>query len=200
MRIVLSGLCYDREGPWGSAGAGKSTVVQRLSELGFLKVNLADPMKEFLQKLFGWSEETLWGSSELRKAPDPVYLDPQGNPITPRRALQTLGTEWGRNLCPDVWLQACDRALIALEPSPTVVGDARFLNELAWFREREALLVRVKRALPRSCLPGAWPTHRSETELLDVPDSYFDRVLEGHDVPSLRGATTALWDRLGRPS
>lgn len=197
MQIVLSGLCYDLEGPWGSAGAGKSTVVQRLIELGFLEVNLADPLKNFCQKIFGWSDEILWGPSELRDVPDPNYLDVEGNPITPRKALQTLGTEWGRNLCPDIWLQACDRTLIAFEPSSAVVGDARFLNELAWFHARGALLVRVKRALPR---PAICTTHPSETELLDVPDSYFEHVIEGHDVPSLRGATTALWDRLGRPS
>lgn len=52
----------------GNAGVGKDTVAQFLvKNHGAVTIAQADPMKRLAMKLFGFSEETLWGPSENRK-------------------------------------------------------------------------------------------------------------------------------------
>lgn len=126
MIIALSGMTQDPKGNKGSANSGKDTVADHLvDKYGFVKVALADPMKRFLMEVFDFTEEQLWGSSEKRNEPDKRYcrtppwdntphMDPQvvadiigpGTEayLTPRYALQQLGTEWGRDCYNDVWV------------------------------------------------------------------------------------------------
>lgn len=106
----------------GPAGSGKDTVARMVIELvpAARLVALADPMKDFCREVFGWDEGRLRGPSERR-----AEADPDG--LTARVALQRLGTEWGRALREDVWV---DYALRRLEPCRlTVVTDVRFPNE-----------------------------------------------------------------------
>lgn len=58
----------------GNAGSGKSTLSNILAQVtrGEL-VALADPMKEFAQSVFKFSNPQLWGPSELRAVPDLRY-------------------------------------------------------------------------------------------------------------------------------
>lgn len=109
----------------GTAGSGKSTVADHLvAEHGFIAVNLADPIKRFCRDVFDFSEEQLWGPSEKRNEPDKRYLRWMANIphmltedakkefqegkvpqyLTPRHALQQLGTEWGRACYENVWV------------------------------------------------------------------------------------------------
>lgn len=102
----------------GKAGSGKSTIADILvAQHGFVAVSLADPMKRFLREIFDFSTDQLWGSSELRNAPDARYPAKvekfmgeevahwdRPNHLTPRHALQKLGTEWGRAMFEDVWI------------------------------------------------------------------------------------------------
>ena len=84
----------------GRAGAGKDTVADILvKQAGYVKVALADPMKRACAEWFEWSAETLWGPSEKRNEPH----DRLGG-LTARKALQTLGTEWGRACYENVWV------------------------------------------------------------------------------------------------
>lgn len=51
----------------GAAGSGKSAVADILAKHhGAVVVAQADPIKRLAQKLFGFSEDTLWGPSERR--------------------------------------------------------------------------------------------------------------------------------------
>ena len=71
---------------------------------------------------FGLIREQLWGDE--KETP----LDFLGGK-TPRQAMQTLGTEWGRNLIYDgIWLHAWERAFNKCS-TPVVVDDLRFINE-----------------------------------------------------------------------
>ncbi len=121
----------------GVAGCGKDTVA---AMLGAPVVRFADPFKRFCGEVFGWSDEQLNGPSHLREVPDPAW-----DGLTPRAALQRLGTEWGRACHPDVWARAGVRkaqqllqrqralnlgAVGARPATPTVViTDCRFVNE-----------------------------------------------------------------------
>lgn len=58
----------------GQAGSGKDTVAEYLLKKVYgTSLAFADPMKEFCLKVFEFSREQLWGSSEFRNAIDHRY-------------------------------------------------------------------------------------------------------------------------------
>lgn len=138
----------------GLAGCGKSTVADALAERGWTVVSLADPMKDALAEWFGWSHDRLYGPSEARNAPDPRW-----GGLTARRALQHLGTEFGRAMHPDVWIRyALSRAA---RHDRVVIPDVRFENEAAAVRAVGGRVVRIVR--PGAGLDGDAATHASES-------------------------------------
>jgi hypothetical protein len=145
----------------GLAGSGKDAVADALVAWhGFFKIALADPMKEACQRWFGWSDEDLWGPSENRNRPDARW-----GGLTPRRALQTLGTEWGRALHPDVWIEQALRVMRGSRDC-FVIPDVRFANEADAIRRAGGRVVRVLRA--GAGLPGEAGAHASEAGAFDV--------------------------------
>lgn len=112
----------------GKAGSGKDAVADILvKNHGFVRVALADPMKRFLRDVFQFSDEQLWGPSEKRNEADRRFPRKHSTAVyhgesceccglnlwqahgvetqcylTPRFALQQLGTEWGRAMSEDV--------------------------------------------------------------------------------------------------
>lgn len=247
----------------GKSRSGKDTVADMLvTEKGFAKIALADPLKRFCKEVYGFSYEQLWGPSEERNRPDERYLKEiktppclwcvnhrKGTPsthatselrflgpsnpeiltycedhvpashspaacraghagcqellakvtkpvyLTPREAIQKLGTEWGRGLYEDTWVEyllgvvelldrgesfiytpefGLERALTDYQG--VVVPDARYENEFTALRKAGAVMVRVKRTA--SGIAGERGQHPSETEQDRIPDEAFDHVLE----------------------
>jgi len=118
----------------GLAGTGKDTIADLLvKNHGFAKIALADPLKRICRDVFDFTYDQLWGPSENRNKPDERYQRKHvfesdrayvclccgwdrgrqirdGRPVpecclTPRYALQQLGTEWGRNCYDPVWVE-----------------------------------------------------------------------------------------------
>lgn len=183
MIVILTGLVIDRDGRKGSAGAGKSTVAHRLVEQhDFRELSYAGPAKEFLRYVLDLSEEQLYGPSESRNAVDDRYPPTpyRSEPFSARYALTSLCTGWGRNLCrDDMWARHGMRTALRFERDfgfDVVFSDGRHRNELEVGRECGALLVRVVRPVERLFV---YTDHRSECELNDLPDSYFDHVIVG---------------------
>ena len=106
----------------GPAGAGKSTVAAFLErEAGCTRHRFAKPLKDMLRAI-GLTEREIEG--DLKEVPCPALMG-----RTPRHALVTLGTEWGRDLIhPDLWVNAWHRTLPA---GNVVTEDLRFRNEWA---------------------------------------------------------------------
>lgn len=153
----------------GLAGSGKDTVADILvQECGFVKLAFADPLKMVCQSLFGWDRDRLWGPSERRNAPDPNW-----DGLTCRRALQTLGTDWGRAMHPDLWVRkgiqhAKDRLAYTSPPClGVVITDMRFANEVAAIKAAGGKTVRVVR--PGAGLKGEAGVHASEIEIPTLP-------------------------------
>ncbi|WP_291732376.1 hypothetical protein [Leisingera sp. F5] len=124
------GLC-------GLAGSGKTTAAEFLEGLGYIRIAFADPLKAMLRALMAsagvpedYAERMLAG--DLKEA---EIVDLGGR--SPRYAMQTLGTEWGRNLMhPDFWVEiAMRRARDILDAGGRVVfEDVRMANEAAAVR------------------------------------------------------------------
>jgi hypothetical protein len=152
----------------GHKGEGKSSVAKILHGLnGFAPAKFAGPLKTMLYafyKAHGLAPEAILDKIEgnLKEVPC-MFLAGR----TPRYAMQTLGTEWGRNLIHDqLWIKSLQERLKNGE-SNIVVDDCRFLNEAAALRESGAKLVRVYRA---SLQPDK--THPSEIEIPLIPVDY----------------------------
>jgi len=115
----------------GKAGSGKSTVAKAIQD-AFLwtPVAFGDPLKRICKDVYRFTDDQLWGPSESRNAPDKRYVrQRQGSlgshlvgwtddgkridapsPVedvylTPRHALQQLGSEWGRGCFYNTWVQ-----------------------------------------------------------------------------------------------
>jgi hypothetical protein len=113
----------------GPARAGKDTLCSyMLDNLGgiWLRSSFADPLKEMLRAIGV-------DCSDDAKA---VVSDDYG--VTPRHMMQTLGTEWGRNLIDgDIWVKAFARLNAG---KCVIVPDVRFENEADLVREHGVLI------------------------------------------------------------
>lgn len=188
----------------GVAGSGKDTCADLLvRNHRFVKVALADEIKRTAQRWFGFTDQQLWGSSEKRNEPDTRY----SSKLTPRYVLQVLGTEVGRHIYPDLWIDYTMRIVQkiqegcyaydarsglrfmtpvegVMEPNTNVViPDVRWPsgNEGKAIRKAGGKLVRVVR--PDAGLQGTLANHASEAGQADVPNSAFDIVI--HNAGSL---------------
>jgi len=166
----------------GKARAGKDTAADFIlnNRPGWQKHALADPLKRICRDVFRFSLEQLYGHE--KDAPDGRYRRKDGQPLTPRYAMQTLGTDWGRDCHPDVWVDMLlheAESLFAWNKPPilgVVVSDVRFVNEALAIRAAGGKLWRIRR--PTVGLEGAAAEHASETDLDVWLDELFDDVIE----------------------
>lgn len=124
----------------GLAGSGKSTAAAHLvNRRGFTRVRFAGPLKAMMAAL-GCTPEEIDGSKKE------LPCDLLGGK-TPRHAMQTIGTEWGRDLIsPDLWIRAWQAALAKVPADvPVVVDDCRFPNEADAVIAAGGLVVRIER-------------------------------------------------------
>ena len=215
---MLIGIC-------GRAGSGKTTVADILvSRHGFVSVALADPIKRYCRDAFDFTYEQLWGPSSARNAPDLRFLrehtssalaggctccgvdlwnyDEADKPcyLTPRHALQQLGTEWGRRCYSDVWinyaLRVAKEILEGAEYYPTrgttvekaevrasgvVISDVRFPNEVAALRKAGG---KIWKTTHGEGLKGSAGGHSSEGYIDELEvDAIFSSELELEDLP-----------------
>lgn len=130
MKGKLIGIC-------GYKRSGKSEVAKYLIEHhGFMRLSFAQTLKAML-KTMGLSEEQVNGKEKE------IASELLGGQ-TPRWAMQSLGTEWGRKcIDEDLWVRT---TLMSIESNQNlVVDDLRFFNEARGLLESGAILWRVKR-------------------------------------------------------
>lgn len=112
---------------------------------------------------------------------DPYWNERKEVPIpalgkSPRQLLQTLGTEWGRQLvAPNVWIVLAHDQYRARGPG-MVITDVRFENEARWVRKNKGLVIHISR---KDAAPVA--AHSSEGGVIMADDDviiYNDDSLE----------------------
>lgn len=180
----------------GFKGSGKSTVAKILVEsYGFRRVALAGPLKDMLRAI-GCSEEELEGTK--KEVPSAALMG-----LTPRHAMVTLGTEWGRKcIHPDFWAEKLVDA-IATANGPLVCDDCRYPNEAKILRGCGAKFLRVHRPEKEpgpTWLPWTirrWFVHPSERYVYDLPADF--EIWNTQTVVDLEQALAATVASLKRP-
>ena len=153
----------------GVSGAGKDTAGAYLEEChGFVRVAVADTLKQVMMQLFGLTEAQLWGNA--RNVPDPRL----GR--APRDLYQEFGEACVR-IDPEVWLRPF-RALVGAllqEGDSVVCTDLRTMDELHVAKQLGGAAWLLRRHTAGA--PGALALHRTETELAAAPAELFDGVI-----------------------
>lgn len=155
---MLIGLC-------GPAGAGKNTVAEFLTDsdgCSFQQVAFADPLYQCISTITGLSVSQLQD-----RAVKEAVIHWLGK--SPRQMLQSLGTEWGREIVhPEIWIRiTLERIRPELAAGRSVViTDVRFDNEAAAVTEAGGEVWRVVRPGWR-CLDAAAASHPSEAGVSD---------------------------------
>lgn len=156
----------------GLAGSGKSAAAAYLIENHNYKlVKFAAPLKKMLSAL-GLTLADIEG--EHKETPNPILCGK-----TPRHAMQTLGTEWGRQLIgPEFWTTVWKHhAQLALAAGHgVIVDDCRFDNELRVVNEMGGVAIKIER-------PGVRPVnaHVSENGI----NTELPVVVNDADIPTL---------------
>lgn len=154
----------------GFASAGKSTVGEYLvRQYGFTRLSFAAAVKDVTAAAFGWERPRLDGVSPQdrvwREEPDMFWSERMKRPITPRVALQYIGTDIFRvHVLSSIWSDIVISKIRALGSTANVViDDVRFVNERQALRDEGAqflLLRREKFATPSH--ERLWATARAK--------------------------------------
>jgi len=163
--VTIYGLGYKR-------GSGKDTVADmiveaQVPETKVIRIAFADTLKEACKSLFGFSHGQVYDQEKKEQ------VDHRWG-VTPRQALQWVGTDCIRNnLHPSFWVMAARNRIIGEigdteGPVCVVVTDVRFPNEVDAIHEwggdvwnvRRQSVIDAERSAPHA-------PHRSETALDD---------------------------------
>lgn len=158
----------------GFKGSGKSEVAKFLKdECGFTVVKMASPLKNMLRTLYeqcGLLESSIERKIEGNLKESPCHFL---NGKTPRHAMQTLGTEWGRDcISEDFWVDRWKDAATQFEN--VVADDLRFDNEAQAIKDLGGIIIHIKRHESASI-------HRSEA---GISPALVDCVIENDSTIS----------------
>lgn len=165
----------------GAAGVGKDTAATYLNaEYGLHPLGFADPVREMLGVLLNTlGIDGAWMCERaLKEQPMP------GLGLSYRQLAQTLGTEWGRALRPDLWVMCAAHTLqqLHMQGDGAVLTDVRFAEEAQLVRDRGGVLVRIDRL-------SAAPVRAH------VSEQGIDAIRVDHVVTN-DGSKVALYDQL----
>lgn len=177
----------------GHARNGKDTVADYLVLcFGFEKRSFAKPLKEACKIIFDWTEDHVNG--KLKEVEDTRWG------ITPRLAMQLLGTEWGQKcLCENslsfarttgrnLWVNRC---LIDVAGKNIVIPDVRFPHEAQAIKDLGGKIIKVIR-------PGyeGNSNHASETEMAKITPDY--NIVNNGTVDQLREVVYGILEQILR--
>lgn len=154
---MIIGIC-------GVARSGKSVSAAILqNKLGFKEHSFAAPIREFVWKLLDVDAATF---ETIKDKPHPLLSGK-----TPRYAMQTLGTEWGRDtISQTLWIDVCIHKA-KNHPGNVVISDVRFENEAAAIRNAGGIIIKIVR---KDAPFIQTPNHSSEA---GIPDCLVDHII-----------------------
>lgn len=151
----------------GLAGCGKDTVRNILqANHSFAGIAFADPIRDMLSTLLTKVDVDphYWMTDRsLKEQPVP------GIGVSYREMAQRLGTEWGREMEPRIWINIADSRMRRLHNGgrDVVISDVRFPNEAEWIKACGGHIWKVLR-------PSVEPVrqHISEANYHRIPYDY----------------------------
>jgi hypothetical protein len=147
---MIIGIC-------GAAGSGKDAAAEVLvSTFGYELHKFAAPLYQAVSALTGLAVHELM-DRDLKEKPITHF----GNK-SPRELLQSLGTDWGRDMvAQDIWLQAAASRVAG----DAVFTDMRFENEVEWVKSTGGRVWKITRDVPGSL--ECKSSHKSEGRITD---------------------------------
>lgn len=143
-RLVVVGI-------QGAMGSGKSTIRDHLVKgYGAQWIPMSGALKRALVAM-GADEADIYDPSR-KELPNPLFCGK-----TNRHALQTIGTEWGRELIgPDIWVNCAKKEVLSMlqwdfgderneQPLIVVFDDVRFPNEYEMVKQFGGTIWTVRR-------------------------------------------------------
>ena len=129
----------------GRKGAGKDTAAAALVSQGYKVAKFAGALKAMIRGYLYYlgvhddAATALIEDAKVKEMASDYFLGQ-----TPRHAMQTLGTEWGRDLVhPEIWVNACMAHCHQLKKA--VITDVRFPNEVAAVLKAGGIIIRIVR-------------------------------------------------------
>jgi hypothetical protein len=158
---MIIGIC-------GLKSSGKSTLAGLLCDKkGFVRLAFAEPIRDMLHAFLLYQGASYVTIDRILHGDLKEEASPYFNGKTYRHVIQTLGTEWGRDLIDqNLWVSAWSRKVD--QYFHVVVDDLRFLSEAKAIKDRKGIIIRLER-------DGANigdDQHRSETELWKIQNNY----------------------------
>lgn len=160
----------------GLKRSGKDTIADYLcANYGYTKIKIANPLKQGLKAMFGFSDEQL--ESDAKDEIDPRWG------VQPRKIMQFIGTEVMQyqlqQLIPGigrkVWIKSLIEEHIIKSSNPNklyVIPDLRFVHEYEELSKHNTMFWRVDRVAELDKLNHACELHISEKEYLQIPVSH----------------------------
>lgn len=167
----------------GKARVGKNTLATFIeAQYGGYQYAFADPMRAMLHAGLGIDfKQEFWRARKEAK------IEALGK--SPRELMQTLGTDWGRQLVhPDLWVILAMMRLSNTGPG-MIVTDVRFENEAHWIRKNGGTVLHLK----RSAAPSV-ADHTSEAGIIFEPANNDIVIFNDLDLESLQHTVGKLWE------
>lgn len=176
----MSAISYPIIGIAGRARVGKDTCADFLVRyLGGYRYGFADPLKRMLIPLGIDMTDPFWAENKEKEIP--LF----GRSL--RYLMQTLGTEWGRELVhPDIWVKLAECTLFSTGER-MIISDVRFDNEAEFIRSKGGVILHVSRI---DAPPVAG--HASEAGIRQSPLDLY--VLNDGTIDELYTKLAALFD------
>ena len=213
-RLVQALMGFSDDQLWGPSQS-RNTVDERITPQFLAQVIIrvlsheATPEKAQLNLLLQFVPDKDAARGAFFKWLRTMAEKAESGPLSPRIVLQTLGTEFGRAVDPNLWVKigcwtreqllgggyyyTAQRGLVA-DPQAFInlvyITDCRFRNEVLAFNALGATMIRVLTGVQ---LPPA--THASELEQRSIPNHWFYYVIQNRKsdgIEALRRLVLAI--------
>lgn len=165
----------------GLKGSGKDACAEYFVDKGYVNCKFAAPLKDMLRCLLGNCGYTLEQIEEMIEGQSKNVKIPSMGWKTTRELMQTLGTEWGRDLiCPAIWTNFMVANFRQYEK--VIITDLRFPNEMEIIKSFGGCTVKIIRPNTVST-----DSHCSENLLDGFQCDY--EVLNGSTIRTLQRTT-----------
>ena len=143
--------------------------------------NFADNLKRLCVDILGLTDKQCYGTEEEKNStthirlPDTLAEKKSNRKMTAREVMQYVGTDFFRQIYPQVWVDSTIRKINKERADLAVVVDCRFPNEIKGIQDSGGKVIRLTRNMF-----GKQDTHPSETALDDYDG--FDCVIDNQNM------------------